>query len=170
MTSSKNWLKKTALGFIALCVGFTTLSAQAGSTSGQIMVTLTIVEQSELSAGPLSTSPQAYVGGKFVSALTDVPNGETVGIYLNGTQVAKTTSDNGVVNFNINAKDAKYMDISLRSKGKQVNVLHASYARTASSAPIQRFGPKTQVNVPVKRADGSTSMQSMNVQTIEVIY
>ncbi len=151
---------------------FLTSTASAGMTSGSIQVTLTIIDVGQMTAEGFSSNPTDYTGGRYISALTTAANGEKVGIYLNGQQVASAISDKGVINFALNVKDASQVNLSLKSKGRDIQVIQAAYrARQNAPVPQMSLDPQIrQVSMPVKNADGSISNQLVPVQSVIISY
>ncbi|UYL10702.1 hypothetical protein B9G69_008950 [Bdellovibrio sp. SKB1291214] len=146
--------------------------ASAGTTSGSIGVTLTIIDVAQSTAEGFSANAADYTGGRYVTALTTASDGETVGIYLNGQQVASAVSNKGVINFALNVKDASQVDVKLKSKGREVDVIQAAYrARPNAPAPQMSLDPQLRhMQVPVKNSDGSTSYKTVPVQSVIISY
>jgi hypothetical protein len=147
-------------------------AASAASTSGTITVSLTIIDVGQSTAEGFSSNPTDYTGGRYISALTTASDGEKVGIYLNGQQVASAVSNKGVINFALNVKDASSVDLSLKSQGRDVQVIQAAY-RSRKDAPVPQMTLDPQIRhmqIPVKNADGSTSNQTVPVQSVIISY
>lgn len=164
--------KQIRMAGFSIFAFFAASSAMAGMTSGTIGVSLTIIDVGQSSSEGLSSNPADYTGGRYISALTDAGNGEKVAIYLNGQQVASAISNNGVINFSLNSKDADSMNVALKSKGREVQVLHAAY-RSRQNAPVPQMvlDPQVrQMQVPVRNADGSMGSQTISVKSVIVTY
>ncbi|WP_413559052.1 hypothetical protein [Bdellovibrio sp. HCB209] len=148
------------------------MPAMAGQVSGTIGVSLTIIDAGQSSTEGFSSNPADYAGGRYISALTDAANGEKVGIYLNGQQVASAISNDGVINFALNAKDTSQMNVTLKSQGREVQVLHAAYrARKNAPVPQMVLDPQVrQMQVPVRNADGSMGTQAISIKSVIVTY
>ncbi|WP_413585692.1 hypothetical protein [Bdellovibrio sp. HCB274] len=153
-------IRMTALTLLGLAM---TSPAVAAMTSGQFQVTLTIVDVAQMSAEGFSSNPADYTGGKYITALTDARDGERIGIYLNGQQVASAISNKGVINFQLNAKDTKNINVSLKSKGREVQVIQAAY-RSRANAPVPHMALDPQIR------QIQVGNQTMNVQSVIITY
>lgn len=131
-----------SLSLLALLVASS--QASAASTSGSITVSLTIIDVGQSTAQGFSSNPTDYTGGRYISALTTAADGETVGIYLNGQKVASAISNKGVINFAVNAKDTSQVNLSLQSKGREVQVIQAAY-RSRKDAPVPQMTLDPQI-------------------------
>lgn len=95
-----------------------------------------------------------------------------MGIYLNGREVATAVSNKGVINFALNVKDASQVDVKLKSKGRNIDVIQAAYrARPNAPAPQMSLDPQIRyTEMPVKNADGSTTYKTVPVQSVIISY
>ncbi|WP_413582911.1 hypothetical protein [Bdellovibrio sp. HCB288] len=137
--------------------------SHAGMVSGTIGVSLTIIDMAQMTSEGFSSNPTDYTGGRYISALTSANDGERVGIYLNGQQVASAISNKGVINFQLNAKDASSIDVKLKSKGRDVQVIHAAY-RSRQNAPV----PQMVLDPQIRQMQ--VGGQTMNVQSVIITY
>ncbi|WP_413576253.1 hypothetical protein ACLVWU_17875 [Bdellovibrio sp. HCB290] len=153
-------IRITAMSLLGLVMAS---PAMAAMTSGQIIVSLTIVDAAQMTSEGFSANPADYTGGRYITALTDARDGEKVGIYLNGKQVASAVSNKGVINFQLNAKNAENINVSLKSQGREVQVIQAAYrSRANSPAPHMALDPQIrQVQV---------GNQTVNVQSVIITY
>ncbi|MEK2689276.1 hypothetical protein [Bdellovibrio sp. GT3] len=137
--------------------------SHAGMVSGTIGVSLTIIDMAQMTSEGFSSNPTDYTGGRYISALTSANDGERVGIYLNGQQVASAISNKGVINFQLNAKDSSSIDVKLKSKGRDVQVIHAAY-RSRQNAPV----PQMVLDPQIRQMQ--VGGQTMNVQSVIITY
>ncbi|QDK36605.1 hypothetical protein [Bdellovibrio sp. NC01] len=147
-----------------LALSFFLLSAQAhaGTSTGTIAVSLTIVEQAQM-ASTLSSNSADYQGATALHVLTNATDGQAVDIYLNGAKVASTRSNNGVVVVTMNEKlaNAKNVDLSFRSGGKNLQVLQSAVERGNNLIPKMTLDPQVR---QVQIGNRTVGIQSVVVE------
>lgn len=149
----------------AVCaLSFLLFSTQsfAGTTTGTIAVSLTIVEQAQV-ASTLSTNTSDYQGVSAVHVLTNAANGQVVDVYLNNSKVASTRSNNGVVVVAMNEKlvNAKNVNLSFKSSGKNLQVLQSAVQRGNGLIPKMTLDPQVR---QVQIGNETVGIQSVLVE------
>lgn len=152
-----------------ITVLFVSLFVQAGTTSGSIGVSLTIVDAGKTSSGA-PTSPTDLQSVKSLSVLTDAVNGAVIDVLMNGQKIASVLSQNGVIHFDVDLRDADSIHFAFKSNGKNVNVLQTYYRQGKHSISPQMSQKTYRQQVPTTDAQGNPSTRTVDVQVVEISY
>lgn len=142
---------------------------QAGTTSGSIGVSLTIVDAGKTSSSA-PTSPSDLQSVKSLSVLTDAANGAVIDVLLNGQKIASVPSQNGVIHFDVDLQDAESINFSFKSGGKTVNVLQTYYKQGDHSITPQMRKKTYRQQIPTTDSQGTSSTREIDVHVVEISY
>lgn len=140
----------------------------AGTATGSFQVSLTITESSKTSS-KVSSNVKDYQNYEGMSILTDVADGKSVDIIVNGAKVASAISHDGTINVDINWKSEDSVKLEFRSQGKEVQVLQTAYTNANTVAP--KMAQKTYTHqVTMQNPDGTESVKNVEVKSILLEY